>query len=80
MKISFFQLNRGGLTKDVILHYQNNIITLQMIKDISNGHIMPIIELYPPKNSYYTIADGIHRICAYLYLGILEFEYKTSKT
>lgn len=40
--------------------------------------MFPDIILYKKKNkdNKYVLADGIHRVCAYLYLNIEEIGYK----
>ena len=72
--ITLYQLNRAGFDSSVIVRYQSLEKVRIMIRDIENGAIMPDIEVYHPINGIYTISDGIHRICAYLYLGILTFK------
>ena len=70
--IHFDSLNKSGLSKDVISIYQSTDKVKKYIQDILDGAIFPPIKLY--KNTT-TIADGIHRICAYLFLEIKEYEY-----
>ena len=77
MKLYIYQLNRAGLSDDVIKAYQSTITVLEMILDLLNGATMPSIIVYPEmRNGKYTIADGIHRICAYMFLNITSFEAK----
>ncbi len=69
MIITLHQLNRAGFSEDIILQYQST----KKVKMMLNSYLPPI-KVYPPNNGKYSIADGIHRICAYLYQGILSFE------
>lgn len=72
MTIKFEDLNRAGLSQDVIAKYQSTEKVKRYINLMQQGVKFPPIQLYKNTN---TIADGIHRICSYLFLGITEFEY-----
>ena len=73
MTTSFNDLNKSGLSDDIIARYQSTLKVRKYIQDIRQGDTFPPILLYKGTT---TIADGIHRICAYLACGITEFEFK----
>jgi ParB-like chromosome segregation protein Spo0J len=74
MKITIHDINRAGLSNDAIIRHQNTPKVKEIVHKLESGWILPPIKVYEPRNGKYTIADGIHRLCGYLYLGILEFE------
>ncbi len=73
MTIQLKDINRAGLSDDVIKQYQSTDKVKRYIVDIKRGDVFPPIKMYQPVNGLYTIADGIHRLSAYLYLGITSF-------
>lgn len=70
--IHFSSLSRTGLSSEVIQRYQNSVKGQTYI-DVYPFTYFPPILLYKGTT---VIADGIHRICAQLYYGKLEFEYE----
>ncbi len=57
-------------------HYNNTSNVKQMIIYLNNGGILPDIIVYKEKkNGKWILADGIHRICAYLQLDIKQIHY-----
>lgn len=74
MIITIQQINRAGFGDEVVKKYQALSKVQKMIEDIKKGGKMPSIIVYPCRNGLYTIADGCHRISAYLFLGITSFE------
>lgn len=77
MILNGININMCGLDSHVIGLYQDTDLCKKMIQDLLNGDEMPPIKLYkkPNKLGEYTIADGIHRLCSYLYLERYDFKY-----
>jgi len=55
MRISLYELNRAGLSGDVILQYQSSSKCKRYIEDMKQGNLFPPIRLY---NNTTTIADA----------------------
>lgn len=75
MFIQISQINMAGLSPRVIHHYSNQSKVKQMIIDLRKGDILPPIVLYKEKTQdKFNIADGIHRLVAYLSLNRSSIE------
>lgn len=79
MKLNFKDINRGGLGDDIIQRYQRTHKVQQYARDMLNGAKFPELEVYPAVRGLYTLADGIHRLSAYLLIGITSFQCKIVK-
>ena len=76
MKLHIDQISLCGLYEENISEYMSTDKCIQMVKDIIKGDIMPPLIVYKQLTSdgKYVLADGIHRFCSYLVVGIKEFE------
>lgn len=74
MLLSIDQINLAGILVNDTSHILNHRAFLQKVDNINKGISMANIIVYPPMNGKYTIADGIHRLFAYLHKNITVFE------
>jgi len=72
------EISFSGLSEEIIERYLKEEKTKKFILDLLKEDVFPDIILYKKKNkdNKYVLADGIHRVCAYLYLNIEEIGYK----
>lgn len=80
MTIQMDQINRAGLSEDVLEKYSQTEKVKQMVIDLTKGDVLPDIIVYPKKDNLWTIADGIHRWVAYYILNKPTIEAKCKLT
>ncbi len=73
LKIKFEDIKSAGLVEAILRFYESKDKYVETYaQNILEGDIFPPIKFYEDTT---IVADGLHRIAAYLLNGIDEFEY-----